>query len=297
MANTMERLGIITPTAHYATIYRKLKDRTKSVSGRTTLYNLQNNPSGVWTKLRKHHATGHVLLISHLLEEHLESITENLQSMQGLDKHYLLFVSSSTPVMAVPERVTRLKIRSPERIHLSMTLNEHDEESLIGRLLRSLAFGITRESVLDAWWENDVFVVLSPTFKRLHVPIAKLPALRNKSKEDLRDFQIDKDGSYVFWPKLDVHLGWDQFTQAVDSEAYMKARQKSDDFNRRYGVAIRTLREKSGLNQSQIEGLTPRQVRRIELGECRATHAALAKLAHAHRITTPQYMSQIASLL
>ena len=292
MANTMERVGVITPTAHYATIYQRVKGRAKS-----TLYNLQNNPSSVWTKLRKQHATGHVLLISHLLEDHLESITENLQSMQHLDKHYLFFVSSSTPIMAVPERVTRLKIRSPERIHLSMASNEHDEESLIGRLLQSFAAGSTRESVLDAWWENDVFVVLSPTFKRLHVPLEKLPALRNKAKGDLRNFQIDKDGSYVFWPKLDVHLGWEQFTQAVDSEAYMKARQKSDEFNRKYGVAIKKLRESSGLHQTQIEGLTPRQIRRIELGECRATHSALAKLAKAHGVTTAQYMSKISSIL
>ena len=297
MPNTLENLGVITPTAHFAAIYRKVIGRKHSRLRNTTLYNLHVNPSVVWTKLRERQKERRVLLISHLLEDHLEGITQTLQSMHNLDKHYLFFMSSSTPIMALPERVTRLKIRTPERIHLSQAKNEQEEESLIRRLFRSNSAGTTRESVVDAWWENDAFVVLSPSFKRLHVPIEKLPALRGKSQEALCDFQIDEDGSYVFWPQLDVHLGWEQFTQAVDNDAYMKARQKSEEFNRKYGLAIRKLREEAGLNQAQIAGLTDRQIRRIELGECRATHAALATLAQAHGMTTAQYMSRIASML
>jgi hypothetical protein len=292
----MEQLGIITPTAHFANIYRRVIGRRNS-SGTTTLYNLQTNPSAVWKQLKDKNIPKHVMLISNLLEDQLESITDALQAIQNLEKQYLFFVSSSTPVMAVPERVTRLKIRRPERIHVRQTEGEAVEESLIQRLLQSFAAGSPKESILDAWWENDVFVALSPSFKRLHVPIAKLPALREKPQQALQDFQINNDGSFVFWPQLDVHLGWEQLTQAVDNDAYMKARQKSDEFNRKYGLAIKTIREEAGLHQTQIEGLTDRQIRRIELGECRATHAALAKLAQAHGITTSQYMSKIASAM
>src|SRR5207244_1870864 len=46
----------------------------------------------------------------------------------------------------------------------------------------------------------------------------------------------------------------------------------------------------------KIEGLTARQVSRIEKGECRATSTALAKLAKAHVMETNQYMKKIAEI-
>ncbi len=43
-------------------------------------------------------------------------------------------------------------------------------------------------------------------------------ALSGQPRAVLRNFVIDPDGSFVHWPDLDVHLGWNQFLQAVDPE-------------------------------------------------------------------------------
>jgi hypothetical protein len=56
-------------------------------------------------------------------------------------------------------------------------------------------------------------------------------------------------------------------------------------------------RQKSKLRQSDIKGLTPRQVGRIERGECRATHNALSKLAKAHKMGLSDYMNELANLM
>jgi hypothetical protein len=109
----------------------------------------------------------------------------------------------------------------------------------------------------------------------------------------VRNFEVDPDGSFIHWPDLDVHLGWNQFLQAVDPEELRKAQQRSVDFNVRYGAAIRKVREASGTLQSKVEGLTERQVRRIEQGECRATSAAINELAKAHGLDANTYMSRL----
>jgi hypothetical protein len=98
----------------------------------------------------------------------------------------------------------------------------------------------------------------------------------------------------VFWPDLDVHLGWEQFLQAADREELLRSKQRTEGYNRRYGAAIRRLRQKSNLSQSSIEGLEQRQVRRIEQGENRVTSKALASLAKAHGLEVSTYMEMVA---
>jgi hypothetical protein len=73
---------------------------------------------------------------------------------------------------------------------------------------------------------------------------------------------MDPDGSIIYWPDIDFHLGWNQFLQAVDTAGLLKAQQRSEDFNRRYGAAIRKLRDDAGIPQAKVEGITERQLRR-----------------------------------
>jgi transcriptional regulator with XRE-family HTH domain len=98
----------------------------------------------------------------------------------------------------------------------------------------------------------------------------------------LRNFRIDADGSFIHWPIPDVHLGWNRVLQAADPLELHKAQQRSADFNRRYGAAIRKYREEAGIPQAKVEGITERQLRRIEQGESRVTLNALRALAKAH---------------
>ena len=154
--------------------------------------------------------------------------------------------------------------------------------------------------ILDAWWEETTFVVVSPTaegFRKLRVPMEKLPVLQDLSKEDREAFEIDEDGTFIYWPSGDIHLGWDQFECAVDETAHLKAKQQMEGFNKTYGAAIQALRKEKGLRQSDIEGLTPRQVGRIESGQCRATLSALRKLAKAHKTGVSEYMEELSRRL
>ena len=82
----------------------------------------------------------------------------------------------------------------------------------------------------------------------------------------------------------------------MDKAASLKARQQTEAFNTAYGVAIRNLRREKGLRQSDIKGLTSRQVGRIESGQ-RATLSALQKFARSHSLAIDEYMEELAKRL
>ena len=131
----------------------------------------------------------------------------------------------------------------------------------------------------------------------MHVLISSLHALSGQPRAALRNFVIDHDGSFVHWPDIDVHLGWDQFLQAVNPEEHRKAQQRTEGYNQHYGAAIHKIREEAGIPQSKVNGLTERQIRRIEQGECRATTAVLSALAKAHGLDSNDYLEQLAKAM
>ena len=59
-------------------------------------------------------------------------------------------------------------------------------------------------------------VVLFPAFDRLRVPLSKLTKHLGTNKDEIGAFEIDEDGSFLYWPHADVHLGPDQLHAMVD---------------------------------------------------------------------------------
>ena len=221
---------------------------------------------------------------------------EQAQSSPVRSRMRLLILPDQSPPESLLERIFQLKIRSETRIH-TPRLDVDTRDIFLRRFLTTLALSPSQQTVTDAWWEQDELVLLSPTFTRLKVPKASIPKMRNASPSELAMFEIDEEGEFLYWPSHDVHMGWPQFEQAVKPEAKLKTQQRSEAFNKRYGAAVRALREESGLRQSAIPGLTDRTVRRIEQGRTRATAGALAKLAAAHGMATNAYLGALAARL
>lgn len=224
---------------------------------------------------------------------------DKIQQLRELHRGtaFLLF-QGNLPFEAVADRMVWLGVRDDRRI--CFVAADREEEPFVERFLLALDSGDYEGRIIDARWEGDALVLVSPRknlFDKLRVPLEKLPVLQGHSKKKLRNFEIDEDGAFIYWPDLDIHLGWEQFEQAVDQRAYLKAKQHSEAFNKAYGSAIRKLREKSDLRQTDIKGFTPRQVGRIERGQCRATHNALSKFAKAHKMSISDYMNELANLL
>jgi hypothetical protein len=212
------------------------------------------------------------------------------------EARHLLFLAG-LPVEAMPARLLQLDIRNPHRLHLAAERSPDLVGELINRLFSGMMHADGPRPIVDAWVENENLVLLSPTFDRLVVPLDKLSKLIGSDAEQVQAFDIDEDGRFLHWPHADVHLGWEQCLQLVDPAAALAAKQKSDDFNRRYGAAIRALREASGLKQSEIRGVTERHLRRVEHGQLPAKRSTLTALAEAHRLPLDEYLKKLAVAL
>lgn len=208
----------------------------------------------------------------------------------------IIVLDQGTRCEAILACLRRLGPRLIPRVHMK-TVDTRGLRDFLLRLGSIMGPRRQPDGILDAWWEADSFAVLSSGLRRLSVPLRKLKrlhALRSATRHALEEFEIDSDGVYVYWPSADVHMTWESFEQLVDTRALLRAKLQGKGWDRRYGRAIRALRNERKLRQSDIPGMDQRHVRRLELGHQRATLKALEKLAQAHGLSVEKYMDALA---
>lgn len=198
------------------------------------------------------------------------------------------------PIEAVTARLMSLQIRSSQRLHIASKRDRASEGELIYRLVSGMVEHNGRDTIVDAWVEEKDLVLLSPSFDRMVVPWEKLKRFLGNEASRLSEFEIDEDGRFLHWPHSDTHLGWKQLQQLIDPSAAIEDVKRTQEFKQRYGSAIRSLRESSGLKQTDVVGLTARQLRRIEHGEQTVSRKALEVLSAAHGIPVEEYLRKLA---
>jgi hypothetical protein len=214
----------------------------------------------------------------------------------------LLVLHWGTSTDWLVSQLVNLQIRTPERFYV-METNAGSEKALWSAFIPSLlkriqsGFEAADERLLHARIEDGTLRAVSANFNRLDVPVSRIPALKDITGPRLQEFEIDDDGSFIYWPKVDVHLGWRQLEQLVNPEAALRASQKNEHFNQRYGMAVQRLREELGLKRSAIPGISEKQLNRIERGQCRLTSNAIQALSKAHSLKPNDYMRRLAESL
>lgn len=209
---------------------------------------------------------------------------------------YLVFVDRGTPVEALGQ-VLRLRVQDPCRLQFVTAADEDQARSHVLSFIERLSHHHDSEGILHGWWASDSLELLTTAFRRISVPHASIIPLADAAPEQCAKLEVSYDGTFLTWPSLDVHLGFDPIEELVAPEHTLRRRQKSDNFNRRYGAAIRSVRLACGLKQTAIKSLSPRHVGRIERGETRATGNALRHLARAHGLSDAEYLARIADAL
>ncbi len=198
-----------------------------------------------------------------------------------------LFVREDMDVHWLPRLFERAGLRT-----LRNTL-VHSDLTLPGRVLRAWAHGAQDNLIADADVAADRLFVTSCSLQHYEVPIGKIPALRSVPERERKNFVIDEDGSYLHWPEADIHLDLDAIQVAIDPAARKRAFVAKAMREQRYGKAIARMRLGKGLKQSEISGLSDRQVRRIERGES-LTSESLTRLAAAHGMKLEEYLNELA---
>jgi hypothetical protein len=227
-----------------------------------------------------------------------ESFVEMFRKRATQESRLLIF-NEGISIDRLLSRIWDLQIRTPERCYVvegNFGAGKTDALACLKRFVATLESNEEQDRIFDAGIEKEILRVVSPRFVRLEVPISRIPPLKNAKTAQILNFEIDGDGSFIYWPDLDVHLGWRELQQLVNPEAALKAEQKNSEFNQRYGRAVQKLREAAGLRRGDISGLSEKQLGRIEKGECRLTTNAIEALSKAHKLDRNEYMKKLANV-
>jgi hypothetical protein len=201
-----------------------------------------------------------------------------------------LLVRDDVKPSSIPEMFERAGLRMMRNIIV------HSDPSVPRRVLKAWAHNAQDELIAKASVSEDRLFVLSCALEAYEVSFDRMTALRRIPKAERANFTVDEDGSCIHWPGPDIHIDLDAIRAAIDPEARAKAATAKALHDGRFGAAIAKLRLAKQLKQSDIEGLSERQVRRIEKGEG-TTYEALRRLAAAHRMDLEDYLRQVAANL
>jgi DNA-binding XRE family transcriptional regulator len=165
------------------------------------------------------------------------------------------------------------------------------------RVLGAWRLGAQDALIADAGVVKNSLMVLTCTLERLEVGFPDVPALARLPVEERSQFQIASDGSYLHWRRSDIHLDLEALRIAVDPAARDRALQEKLRHEKRFGEAVATFRKQRGLSQTNMAGVSDRQVRRIEAGEYFPRTETLKNLAAAHGMKLSDYLDAIAGTM
>lgn len=221
----------------------------------------------------------------------LEHVAEFVTTANRRHELRALFVREDVDSRWLPQMFDRAHLRT-----LRNTLVHSNAGLEPKRVLNAWRHGSEHHLIAGASALDDKLMVLSCALDKYEVKFDDIPALKRIAKNERRHFTIAENGSYIHWPVDDIHLDLETFRIAVDPAYREEAVGRRAVHDRRYGAAIGTLRQRVGLRQSDIEGLSDRQVRRIEGGE-RTSVQALRLLAAAHRMDFSEYLNELARIV
>lgn len=168
----------------------------------------------------------------------------------------------------------------------------HQGPPVPGRILRAWELGAQDHLIAEAAISAGRLFALTCALERLEIPVEQIRPLTGLPETELKAFRLAEDGSYLHWPNHDVHLDLDALRYIIDPAARAKADVQRTAHDERFGVAIAAVRQEHGLRQSDIAGLSDRQVRRIEAGSAPRVET-LRRLAKAHGLELSDYLARV----
>jgi hypothetical protein len=164
------------------------------------------------------------------------------------------------------------------------------------RFLSAWARGIEDHVVATATAFEDRLAVRNCAMKSFEIGFDAYPALARIPVADRSAFTLDPDGLFLHWPGAEVHLTMEDVLLAANPRLREQAATRRLASDRAFGAAVRTLRQKHSLKQTDIPGLTARHVRRVEHGSVPG-EGALLSLAAAHGMDPDAYLEAVTELM
>jgi len=155
----------------------------------------------------------------------------------------------------------------------------------------------SEQLIAEATVIGDRLLVFSCSMEKFEISFSSLPALKRIPIDERGNFAIANNGSYLYWESADIHLDLDAFRYVTDPEWKHKFDALKATHDQVFGNAIATLRKQHKLRQSDIIGLSERQVSRIEKGEGSTKADTLRLFAKAHGMEFDAYLDAVANAI
>jgi len=202
---------------------------------------------------------------------------------------------------------------------LLLYFRENDFDPCFHQLLENVSKNTIRKTIafsdfkvlqriINAWKNEAQEILISSAFtldsklivvdcasNRYNIPYSKLPELDIKHL-DKKKFEIDADGSFLYWPEADFHINLEEIRSRIDSKFAAAIIRNQIPKNKKYGNAIRKFREITKIKQAEIKGVSERTIRRIENGEFIPTIETLTYLSRAHELDLSSYLNEVAAI-
>jgi hypothetical protein len=161
------------------------------------------------------------------------------------------------------------------------------------RIMNAWSMGYAGNLIADATIVNENLLVVSCELERFEVAFDAIPGLKKLPVKKRHAFTISPEGSYIHWPEPDIHIDMDGIRYLTDPTWRQKCDIEKIAHEKTFGASIAAIRKNYSLRQSDIIGLSDRQIRRIEAGE-RPSLQTLQLLAKAHKMEVNDYLNEIA---
>jgi transcriptional regulator with XRE-family HTH domain len=218
---------------------------------------------------------------------HLPQAARFVSDINRAHKLQALFVRSDSDPALLPQMLERAKLR------LIRNILVHSGSAVPRRVLAAWQRNAQSELIASATVANDRLIVVSCEPKTYEVGFDRIPALKKISLQQRNKFEIDEDGSFIWWPSEDIHLDLDAIRSVIDPVWRRKSERLRRLHGREYGHAIAALRRAHGLKQTEVPGISERQLRRVEQSGAVSVRS-LEKLAKAHGMPLDSYLAALA---
>lgn len=140
--------------------------------------------------------------------------------------------------------------------------------------------------------EKSLFVVACD-FTAWEIPFKSISCLDRVPKSERPNFEIDEDGSYLYYPCADLHVDLEDLKAAADPEFKEQLMLEKLEYGKSFGKAIAMVRKAHKLTQNDINGISDRHLRRIENEGYQPTLDTLKKLSESHGLDLEDYLSEV----
>ena len=220
----------------------------------------------------------------------LPAVSEFVRAANHAHHLRALFIRENHNVQFLPQMLYEAKLRMNRQTVV------HSDKDVPKRVLTAWSLGCPDQLIATAQVVDDELFVMACDHTLFKVNFAELPALNRIPKKQRSLFTISSEGSYIHWLEGDVHIGLDAIRYVKDDSWRKKTEREKLLYDVRFGEAVATFRKRHNLRQADFEGLSERQMRRIEKGE-RTRVDTLEVVAKTHGLSLNAYLNGIAEVL